>query len=73
MLLRPGGLELRGFLALTGRWAARHVPALAGELVARLDEGLTIRAPLTIGAPLTIRAPLTIGAPLPGAPGPEEP
>ncbi|MGW2281503.1 hypothetical protein [Streptomyces sp. NPDC001770] len=39
-LLRAVREGLRGFLALTGQWAARHVPALAGELVARLDEGL---------------------------------
>ncbi|MGW1468283.1 hypothetical protein ACWCPT_28505 [Streptomyces sp. NPDC002308] len=49
-LLRTVREELRGFLALTEQWAAHLVPALAGELVARLDEGLAIGAPLA-GAP----------------------
>ncbi|MGW2842601.1 hypothetical protein ACWCWD_33035 [Streptomyces sp. NPDC001493] len=66
-LLRTVREELRGFLALTEQWAARHVPALAGELVARLDEGLAIGDPLAIGAPLAT------GSPLPGAPGPDGP
>ncbi|WP_327176581.1 hypothetical protein OG599_15585 [Streptomyces sp. NBC_01335] len=60
-LLRTVQEDLQGFLALAEQWAAHHVPGLAGELSARLDEGLTIGAPLVIGAPL------------PGAPGQDGP
>ncbi|MFD6531254.1 hypothetical protein [Streptomyces sp. NPDC060184] len=49
-LLRTVREGLQGFLALTEQWAERHVPSLAAELVARLDGGLTIGAPLP-GAP----------------------
>ncbi|MEU1171029.1 hypothetical protein [Streptomyces microflavus] len=38
--------ELQGFLSLTKQWATRHVPTLAEDLVARLDEDLAISAPL---------------------------
>jgi hypothetical protein len=37
---------LKGFLSLAMEWAARHVPTLAVELVAKLDEDLAISAPL---------------------------
>ncbi|MFJ3234052.1 hypothetical protein [Streptomyces sp. NPDC086787] len=36
---------LQGVLALCRKWAARHVPTLAADLAARLDE-LAISAPL---------------------------
>ncbi|MEE4490134.1 hypothetical protein [Streptomyces sp. BE230] len=39
--------ELAGFLDLVARWADRHVPAQAAELVAKLDADLEIGAPLT--------------------------
>lgn len=38
--------ELNGFLSLTEQWAAVHVPTLAADLVAGLDEALAIGAPL---------------------------
>lgn len=37
---------LQGFLSLTKQWATRHVPTLAEDLAARLDEDLAISAPL---------------------------
>ncbi|WP_328315572.1 hypothetical protein [Streptomyces sp. NBC_00388] len=37
---------LQGFLYLTKQWATRHVPTLAEDLTARLDEDLAISAPL---------------------------
>nr|WP_168504043.1 hypothetical protein [Streptomyces sp. S1D4-11]QIY92947.1 hypothetical protein HEP87_00035 [Streptomyces sp. S1D4-11] len=37
---------LQGFLSLTRQWAARHVPTLAADLAARLDEDLAISPPL---------------------------
>ncbi|MFF3762700.1 hypothetical protein ACFYYR_01175 [Streptomyces sp. NPDC001922] len=37
---------LVGFLASVGQWADRHVPSLTDDLVAKLDEGLAITAPL---------------------------
>ncbi|MET7980889.1 hypothetical protein ABZW44_49715 [Streptomyces mirabilis] len=37
---------LQGFLCLTKQWATRHVPTLAEDLAARLDEDLAISAPL---------------------------
>ncbi|MER5971356.1 hypothetical protein ABT112_16730 [Streptomyces sp. NPDC002055] len=37
---------LVGFLASVGQWADRRVPSLADDLVAKLDEGLAITAPL---------------------------
>ena len=36
----------QGFLSLTKQWATRHVPTLAKDLVARLNEVLAISAPL---------------------------
>jgi hypothetical protein len=38
--------RLNGFLALTEQWATRHVPGLAVDLAAKLDEDLAISAPL---------------------------
>ncbi|GAA3183151.1 MULTISPECIES: hypothetical protein [Streptomyces] len=37
---------LQGFLSLAKQWATRHVPNLAENLVARIDEDLAISAPL---------------------------
>ncbi|WP_328665201.1 hypothetical protein [Streptomyces sp. NBC_00328] len=37
---------LQGFLYLTKQWATHHVPTLAEDLAARLDEDLAINAPL---------------------------
>ncbi|WRZ88123.1 hypothetical protein OHB54_03095 [Streptomyces sp. NBC_01007] len=37
---------LNGFLTLAEQWATRRVPTLAADLAARLDEDLTISAPL---------------------------
>ncbi|GAB2923121.1 hypothetical protein [Streptomyces mayteni] len=48
--LRTVQEELRGFLSLTRQWATRHAPALATELVAKLDADLAIGAPLPGGA-----------------------
>ncbi|WP_328374676.1 hypothetical protein OHB13_00400 [Streptomyces sp. NBC_00440] len=47
----PGILQtvqegLQGFLYLTKQWATCHVPTLAEDLAARLDEDLAISAPL---------------------------
>ncbi|MFE0519021.1 hypothetical protein [Streptomyces sp. NPDC058954] len=38
--------ELQGFLSLTRQWAMGHVPTLAEDLAAKLDEDLGISAPL---------------------------
>ncbi|MEU6659024.1 hypothetical protein [Streptomyces sp. NPDC046821] len=38
--------RLLGFLSLTEQWAARHVPSLANDLVAKLDHDLAISGPL---------------------------
>lgn len=38
--------DLQGFLSLTKQWATRHVPTLAEDLAARLDEDLAISEPL---------------------------
>ncbi|MFJ5776389.1 hypothetical protein [Streptomyces sp. NPDC093094] len=45
-ILRGVQESLTGFLLLTGQWATRHVPALAEDLVAVLDEELAVGAPL---------------------------
>ncbi|MFG2141528.1 hypothetical protein [Streptomyces sp. NPDC048650] len=37
---------LNGFLSLITQWATAHIPTLAVDLTARLDEGLAISAPL---------------------------
>jgi hypothetical protein len=41
-ILRAVQEGLQGFLLLTGKWATRHVPTLAEDLAAKLDEGLAI-------------------------------
>ncbi|MEU0007985.1 hypothetical protein ABZ079_27855 [Streptomyces sp. NPDC006314] len=45
-ILRSVQEGLQGFLSLTKQWATRHVPTLAEDLAARLDEDLAISAPL---------------------------
>lgn len=41
-ILRAVQEGLQGFLLLTRKWAARHVPTLAEDLAVKLDEGLAI-------------------------------
>ncbi|MFF3686565.1 hypothetical protein [Streptomyces sp. NPDC002187] len=38
--------DLSGFLVVVRQWADRYAPALARDLIAKLDEGLAISAPL---------------------------
>ncbi|MFF5019883.1 hypothetical protein [Streptomyces sp. NPDC001165] len=38
--------DLSGFLAAAQQWADRYAPALARDLIAKLDEGLSISPPL---------------------------
>ncbi|WP_031516476.1 hypothetical protein [Streptomyces sp. NRRL F-5123] len=48
-ILRATQQDLRAFLSLTREWAAPRFPTLTEALVAALDEGLTVSAPLPGG------------------------
>ncbi|MFF8955227.1 hypothetical protein [Streptomyces sp. NPDC014894] len=51
-LLRTVHAKLNGFLSLAEQWTARHAPALAPALIAKLSEDLNIGNPLAGRSPV---------------------